>query len=150
MQLPWIWRESEYALVLEIRDDGTAGDFYFIYNGTDTDEPALGHKDLKGGPLTTKADDGAVNFKPVLCGQGPFTVGKVKGSLGLDFLGCHDYKYWKWMFEFERGKEPFTPPYNFDADEIVQLDFLSTARPEIVMTGIRESEKEREIVGLYE
>lgn len=58
--------------MLEIRDDGTAGDFYFIYNGTHTDEPALGHKDLKGGPLTAKAEDGAVNFKPILCGQGPF------------------------------------------------------------------------------
>ena len=102
MELPWRWIQSEYALVLEIRDDGTAGDFYFIYNGPHTDEPALRHKDLKGGPLTARAEDGAVNFKPILCGQGPFTVGKVKGLWGLGFLRCRDYDYWQWMYQMHQ------------------------------------------------
>lgn len=137
--------------MLEIRDDGTAGDFYFIYNDMDTDAPALGHKDFKDGPLTAKAKDSAVNFKPVLCGQGPFTVAKVKGSLGLGFLGCRDKVYWEWMCRFRQGKGSSSkPPYDFYANGVIQLDFLSTSRPEIVMTGIRESQKGREIVGLYD
>lgn len=151
MAIPWQWSRSQYVLALEIRDDGTAGDFYFIYNDMDTDAPALWHKDFKDGCLTAKAKDSAVSFKPVLCGQGPFTVAKVKGSLGLGFLGCRDNVYWKWICRVRKGEGSSSkPPYDFYANENIQLDFLSTSRPEIVMTGIRESQKGREIVGLYD
>jgi hypothetical protein len=139
--------------VLEIRGDGTAGDFYFVYNVADTDAPALAYKDLKGGPLTAEAEDGTVNFKPVLCGQGPFAVGKVKPSLGLGLLGCRQLDYLKWLCpKSQDGKDGTVgpPPNNFDAEENIQLDFLSTSKTEIVMTGIRESQKGREIVGLFD
>ena len=133
----WRGEQSEYALVLEIRGDGTAGDFYFTYNSMDTDVPAF--------------EDSTFNFEPVLCGQGPFTVGKVKGSLGLGLLGCLASVYWNWWFWSTRGQASLPLPYDFDPDEIIQLDILSTSRPEFVMTGIRESDKgEREIVGLYD
>jgi hypothetical protein len=138
--------------VLEIREDGKAGDFYFVYNVADTDAPALAHKDLGGG-LTAEAEDGTVNFKPVLCGQGPFTVAKVEPSLGLGLLGCRHLDYLKWLCPMSQDRKPRAvgpPPHNFDAEENIQLDFLSTSKPEIVMTGIRESQKGREIVGLYD
>lgn len=134
--------------MLEIREDGIAGDFYFVYNVADTDAPALAHKDL-----TAEAEDGTVNFKPVLCGQGPFTVGKVERSLGLGLLGCRHLDYLKWLYLMSQDRKPWAvgpPPHNFYAEENIQLDFLSTSKPEIVMTGIRESQKGREIVGLYD
>lgn len=145
MRFPW--RESEYALVLEIRDDGKAGDFYFVYNGTDIDAPASPHEDLKGSPSAAEAEDGTVNFKPVLCGQGPFTVGKVKPSMGLGLFGCHDYEYIRWLCQSSMVGDS---PHNFNAEGNIQLEYLSNSKPEIVMTGIRESCKGKEIVGLYD
>lgn len=140
--------------MLEIRDDGTAGEFYFVYNDTDTDEPAFGCRDLKDDPLTTEFGEGAINIRPFLCGQGPFTVAKVKGSPGmpgLKFLGCRDLVFRKWMIQCQEKKKTYPRPYDFDADDTIELDFLSTSRPEIVMTGIREGwKKKRKIVGLFE
>ena len=136
--------------MLEIRDNGTAGDFYFVYNGADTDAPALARMDLKGGPPNAEAEDDTVYFKPGLCGQGPFTVGKVKTSLGLGLLGGHDHHYVKWLSRLGKAGPLGPPPNNFDAEENIQLDFLSTSKPEIVMTGIRKSQRGREIVGLYD
>ena len=137
--------------MLEICEDGKAGDFYFVYNVTNTDAPALAHKDLKGG-LTAEAEHGTVNFNPVLCGQGPFTVGKVEPSHGLRLLGCRHLDYLRWLLQQSHEPTPWTvePPHNFDAEENIQLDFLSISTPDIVMTGIRESQKGREIVGLYD
>jgi hypothetical protein len=57
------WKVSKYALVLEIREDGLAGDFYFVYNDPDADLPTLAHKDLKGS-VTAEAEDDTINFKP--------------------------------------------------------------------------------------
>lgn len=148
MRFPW--DESEYALVLEIRDDGKAGDFYFVYNGADIDTPASAHEDLKGGHLAAEAEDGTVNFKPVLCGQGPFTVGKVKPSMGLGLFGCHDFDYIKWLCLFLSQTKVGLRPHNFEAEENIQLEYLSNSKPEIVMTGIRKSRKGKKIVGLYD
>jgi hypothetical protein len=165
VRLPW--KVSEYALVLEICEDGKAGDFYFVYNVADADLPTFEHKDLKGSPLTTDAEDSkgsplttdaedsTVSFKPSLCGLGPFTVGKVKGSmesvkgplgLGLLVTRPHSFLHWLGQSILKGGKweAPFDPYDN------IQLDVLSISTPDIVMTGIRESQKGREIVGLYD
>lgn len=94
-----------------------------------------------------EAEDGAVNFKPALCGQGPFTVAKENQSLGL--LGSRPRDYLRWLLA---GASPWLrspPPGNFDLEEI-ELNFLSTSIPEIVMTGIRKSQKGSKIVGLYD
>lgn len=116
--------------MLEIRENGVAGDFCFVYNAAE-------------------AEDGAVNLKPALCGQGPFTVGKEKQSLGLGILGSRPHDYLKWLLAGPSlWRSP--PPGCFDPEEDIQLDFLSTSIPEIVMTGIRKSQKGREIVGLYD
>lgn len=117
--------------MLEIREDGVAGDFYFVYN-------AAG------------AEDAPVNLKPALCGQGPFTVGKENQSLGLGLLGSRPRDYLRWLLA---GPSPWLrspPPGSFDLEEEIELNFLSTSIPEIVMTGIRKSQKGREIVGLYD
>jgi hypothetical protein len=153
VRLPW--KVSEYALVLEICEDGKAGDFYFVYNVADADLPTFEHKDLKGSPLTTDAEDSTVSFKPSLCGLGPFTVGKVKGSMesvkgplgfGLLVSRPHSFLHWLGQSILKGGKweAPFDPYDN------IQLDVLSISTPDIVMTGIRESQKGREIVGLYD
>ena len=75
-------------------------------------------------------------------------MGKVKGSLGLDFLGGRDSDYWKWLYGAVEKIESLDPPNDFDASKVIGIEFLSTSKPEIVMTGIRESLKGREIVGL--
>ena len=153
VRLPW--KVSEYALVLEICEDGKAGDFYFVYNVADPDLPTFEHKDLKGSPLTTDAEDSTVSFKPSLCGLDPFTVGKVKGSmesvkgplgLGLLVTRPHSFLHWLGQSILKGGKweAPFDPYDN------IQLDVLSISTPDIVMTGIRESQKGREVVGLYD
>ena len=126
------WRVSEYALMLQIREDGVAGDFYFVYNAAE-------------------AEDSAVNLKPALCSQGPFTVGKEKQSLGLGLLGGRPCDYLRWLLErpspWLRSRPP---PGSFNPDEDIQLNSLSTSIPEIVMTGIRKSQKGSEIVGFYD
>lgn len=117
--------------MLEIRENGVAGDFYFVYNAAE-------------------AEDGAVNLKPTLCGQGPFTVGKETQSLGLGLLGSRPRDYLSWALERTLPWLQSPLPGSFVPDENIQLDFLSTSIPEIVMTGIRQSQKGREIVGLYD
>ncbi|KAL8704562.1 MAG: hypothetical protein Q9201_002297 [Fulgogasparrea decipioides] len=115
------WTVSEYALVLEILRDGVGGDFYFVNN-------------------VTEVEDDTINSKPILCGKGPFTVGKVKTPLGLGLLGNHP-RHWL-SLHGSVGE--------FSHDEELELDILSTSKPEIVMTGIRESRIGKEIVGLYD
>jgi hypothetical protein len=153
VRLPW--KVSEYALVLEICEDGKAGDFYFVYNVADADLPTFEHKDLKGSPLTTDAEDSTVSFKPFLCGLGPFTVGKVKGSmesvkgpLGLGLLVSRPHSFLHWLGQSILKGGKWEAP--FDPYDNIQLDVLSISKPDIVMTGIRESQKGREIVGLYD
>lgn len=115
---PWIF--SEYALVLEILGDGVAGDFYFVNN-------------------VTEVEDDTIDSKPILESKGPFTVAKVKAPLGLRLLGSRPSDW---------DKACVPPDDIFYFDEELELDILSTSKPEIVMTGIRESGKE--IVGLYD
>ncbi len=143
--------DSGYVLVLEIREDGKAGDFHFVYRFAGDDMSTLAHKDRKSW-VSAEAEDSNINFKTVLCGQGPFTVGKVKPTFGLKFFGCRDLDSLRWMLECTQHKEPWTvlPPHNFDAQDPFELDSLSTSRPDIVMSGIRESRKGREIVGLFD
>ena len=80
------------------------------------------------------------------------TVGKAKGSLGLDLPGSRPLPHLRWMLQWNDPVKLRTekPPDNFDALSNIQLDFLSISTPDIVMTGIRESQKGREIVGLYD
>lgn len=116
--------------MLEIREDGIAGDFYFVYNAAE-------------------AKASAVNLKSALCGQGPFTVGKEIQSLGLGLLGSRPRDYLGWLLA---GPSPWLrspPPGSFDLEEEIELNFLSTSIPDIVMTGIRKSQEGSKIVGLY-
>lgn len=140
------WRVSQYALVLEIREDGVTGDFYIVYNIAHADLPTKGHKDLTVSSLTGEAKDDTVNFKPVLCGQGPFTVAKVKTPLGLELLGPRPRGSLDWLSRF---RSLLSDDVSRERSK-VQLDFLSLSKPEIVMTGMRESQKGRKIVGLYD
>jgi hypothetical protein len=113
----------------------------------------IGYKNLKGGPLTAKAKDGAVNFKLMLRNEGSVYSGQGKRVPGprvprgvvIDTTGNECIRFFTGngmmrqltiLSQTQRG--PF------------QLDILSTLRPEIVMTGIRERHKERKIVGLYD
>jgi hypothetical protein len=143
----WPWKVSEYALVLEIREDSKAGDFYFVNNVRDADLPIFEHKDLKGSPLTTDAKDTTVSHEPFSYGLGSFTVAKVKWSSGFGLLVCRPHTYLSWLGKKILGGKWEAPFPEFD---LMRLDVLSTLTPDIVMTGIRESEKGREIVGLYD
>ena len=75
----------------------------------------------------TEVEDDTIDSKPILDSKGPFTVAKVKAPLDLRLLGSRPSDW---------------------VDEELELDILSTSKPEIVTTGIRESGKE--IVGLYD
>ncbi|KAL8718792.1 MAG: hypothetical protein Q9181_008153 [Wetmoreana brouardii] len=128
------WTVSEYALVLEILRDGVTGGFYNVNN-------------------VTEAEDDIIKSKPILCGKGPFTVGKVKAPLGLGLLGSrprHSLRYlqFRGLVRASGHSDEFYP------DEELELDILSTSKPEIVMTGIRESRIgkgiRKEIVGQYD
>lgn len=127
------WTVSQYALVLEILRDGVAGDFYFVNN-------------------VTGVEDDTINSKPILCGRGPFTVGKVKAPLGLELLGRHPRDFLVGLLRRYGMIKEDGPPNKFSPGEELdfELDILSTSKPEIVMTGIRESQTGKEIIGLYD
>jgi hypothetical protein len=67
-------------------------------------------------------------------------------GLGLLVSRPHSFLHWLGQSILKGGKweAPFDPYDN------IQLDVLSISKPDIVMTGIRESQKGREIVGLYD
>lgn len=73
-------RIIKYALMLEIHEDSVAGDLNFVYN-------------------VAEAEDGAINLKPALCGQGLFRVGKEKELLDLRLLGSRPHDYLRWLLE---------------------------------------------------
>lgn len=127
------WTVSQYALVLEILRDGVAGDFYFVNN-------------------VTGVEDDTINSKPIPCGRGPFTVGKVKAPLGLELLGRHPRDFLVGLLRRYGMIKEDGPPNKFSPGEELdfELDILSTSKPEIVMTGIRESQTGKEIIGLYD
>ena len=141
------WQASDYVLVLEICDDGTAGDFYIVYNGAERDS-------LEG---TTESHDEHGYWKE-LSGF-PFagsrsTVARVKDQ-GLGLLKCRPREFLQMMRRLKASKDGIQrAQLNKELSEVhssVHVEHLSVSKPEIVLSGIRESGVNgTELVGLYD